>query len=67
MKSKKEIEGLNKVAKKIMRKKMAMKVIQEMQAKKEAEMVQKIIEKVRMSQKSILVDKIMKVRKKDLQ
>ena len=42
-----------------MRKKMAMKVMQEMQAKKEAEMVQKIIEKVRMSQKSISVDKIM--------
>ena len=31
---------------------MAMKVMQEMQAKKEAEMVQKIIEKVRMSQMS---------------
>ena len=53
LKSKKEIEGLNKVLKKI---KKALKnfvtknhfSFQEMQAKKEAEMVQKIIEKVKM-------------------
>ena len=50
LKSKKEIEGLNKVAKKYFstKKEMAMKDMQEMQAKKEAEMVQKIIEKVTM-------------------
>ena len=57
LKSKKEIEGLNKVLKKIIRQDKALKkkdstkkhfAFQEMQAKKEAEMVQKIIEKVKM-------------------
>ena len=52
LKSKKEIEGLNKVLKQIKRLKNVVTKnhfsFQEMQAKKEAEMVQKIIEKVKM-------------------
>ena len=56
LKSKKEIEGLNKVLKKDNQTKWGFQKnntkvhfsFQEMQAKKEAEMVQKIIEKVKM-------------------
>ena len=52
LKSKKEIEGLNKVAKKNYEKKDGNESYAGDAGKKEAEMVQKIIEKVRMSQMS---------------